>query len=346
MVTNRLVFAAAAVCLFFASCKKENPNPTPDPQPIAPGLKGLIFSNEGQFGQGNASISFLANGSSQPAHFVYQGANNVPIGDVLQSITKSENGYLLAVNGSGLLIRTDLNFKKTAQVSLSSPRYVYSIGSTKAYVSELFAGNIHVVDPTNLSTSQGIITDVWVERMIGVNGNVWCVDKTLDRILIFNPQNDEFEGAINLTAGAADLVLDKDNMVWVMCQGPWDGSGDAIIHKINPTTQEVVLSLTAGLGGGGGYLRTNGAKDRIFYSVDSSIYSLGINETTIPVIADLTVGFWPYCLDIDPVNGDIYICNAADFTSQGSIHRFNSAGIFLNEYTAGINPNGVYFFAK
>jgi hypothetical protein len=56
--------------------------------------------NEGAFGQGNGSISFLNTDSNTFSEDLYFAANNLPLGDVAQSISLYDNRAFIAVNNS------------------------------------------------------------------------------------------------------------------------------------------------------------------------------------------------------------------------------------------------------
>lgn len=338
------VFLLFALAL--AACKKENPNPDTDTTPVPSVLKGLLVACEGQFQQGNATVVLLKSETYEPHYDIYETTNQLPLGDILQSITKVQDGYLMCLNGSGTVIRTDLNLKKQGELGALSPRFIHVLSSTKAYVSDLFSNEIAIMNPSNMTTLGTITTDAWTEKMLKVGNKVWAVDKSNDRILIINPETDEVENQILLTAGASDIVLDAQGKVWVLCQGPFSGPGNATIYRINPVTNGFMNVFDFNPGQVVGQLRINSTGDQLFFTKGQAVFEMGITDLILPSTPYVNLNFNPYGLDIDPDNGEIFVCDAGDFTDLGSVHRYNANGVFLSEYTVGVAPNAVYFFAK
>jgi len=339
-----LLFLAAS--LAFASCKKDDPNPDSDLTPVPAVLKGLLVSCEGQFQQGNATAVLLNGGNFQPQYNIFENTNEIPMGDVLQSISKVQDGYLFCLNGSGTIVKTDFNLKKKGEIGALSPRFVHQISSTKAYVSDFFSNEIAILNPSTMATTGSVDTGAWTEKMIRVGDKVWAVDKSNDRILIINPDTDEIENQILLTAGASDLVLDAQGKVWVLCQGPFSGPGNAVLYRINPVTNGFMNMFDFNPGQVLGQLRINAAGDQLFFTKGQAVLKMDITALIAPSTPFITLDFNPYGLDIDPDNGEIFVCDPADFVDLGSVHRFDAEGVFLDVYTVGVAPNAVYFFSK
>jgi hypothetical protein len=47
---------------------------------------------------------------------------------------------------------------------------------------------------------------------------------------------------------------------------------------------------------------------------------------------------------VDPFSGDVYTSDVHDFVSEGTIYHYNSEGVVIRSFKAGINPNDFYFF--
>jgi len=45
-----------------------------------------------------------------------------------------------------------------------------------------------------------------------------------------------------------------------------------------------------------------------------------------------------YGLEVDPVTSDIYVSDAIDFTQRGVVYRFQSNGVPIDTFQAGIVP--------
>ena len=97
--------------------------------------------------QGNGSISFLNSDSGTFSLDLYQAANNLPLGDVVQSISLFDNRAFIAVNNSQKMEVVSLqNFKRLATINgLSSPRYFVGNGN-KGYISDWISNKVYVLN--------------------------------------------------------------------------------------------------------------------------------------------------------------------------------------------------------
>ena len=83
-------------------------------------------------------------------------------------------------------------------------------------------------------------------------------------------------------------------------------------------------------------------QDHIYYNLSNQIYKFNFSDTSLPT----TPLFNPqvnnlYGLDV--IDNQIFVCDAKDFITSGSLKVFNSSGALLTEKTTEIGPKGVYF---
>ena len=137
--------------LLFSSCVKDTPTePTTTVTSINSNNKVYVI-NEGQFAHvpGNANISLYdATTGTIIEDFYSQQNSNAVLGDVCQSMTRYNNNYYLVVNNSHKIeVTSAYDLKQTATISgFNSPRYILPITYSKAYVSDLYASTIQIVD--------------------------------------------------------------------------------------------------------------------------------------------------------------------------------------------------------
>ena len=84
MKTIQTLFTICVAVILFSSCEETPDTPTSS---VPNNLKGVFICNEGSFGQGNGSISFLNSEANSFSEDLYFAANNLPLGDVAQSIS-------------------------------------------------------------------------------------------------------------------------------------------------------------------------------------------------------------------------------------------------------------------
>ncbi|MFT6747540.1 MAG: hypothetical protein ACJAZ2_001893, partial [Glaciecola sp.] len=151
---NRLL--VVAVLLFVVcSCKKDRPEENVFVSEIS-GEQGVYIGSEGNFQFGNASLSYYDINSNEISPKVYENANGSKVGDVLQSIHQKGNTLYLVVNNSGKVELIDqFTFKNKGTISgFSSPRYFLTVSNSKAYVTDLYASAIAVVDLNKLEITK------------------------------------------------------------------------------------------------------------------------------------------------------------------------------------------------
>jgi hypothetical protein len=74
---------------------------------------------------------------------------------------------------------------------------------------------------------------------------------------------------------------------------------------------------------------------------------LDINAAEIPSDVFISsAGRYFYNLGINPVNGDVFVTDAADFQQRGRLMIFNNKGDLSSEMLAGITPAKLYFTTK
>ncbi|EKC55090.1 hypothetical protein LEA_15530, partial [human gut metagenome] len=117
--------------------------------------RGLFISNEGNFTYGNASLSYYDITHSalvtneDGSNDIFYSANGIPLGDVAQSAIVRGNTVYVIINNSGVIFAID---RRTAKITgtirgLTSPRYMHFLSDTKAYVTDLYARAITIVNP-------------------------------------------------------------------------------------------------------------------------------------------------------------------------------------------------------
>ena len=60
-------------------------------------------------------------------------------------------------------------------------------------------------------------------------------------------------------------------------------------------------------------------------------------------IADGTELRTPYGIAVNPENGDVYLTDAYQYTTNGDVYCFGSNGQKKFQFEAGINPNSIIF---
>lgn len=97
----------------------------------------------------------------------------------------------------------------------------------------------------------------------------------------------------------------------------------------------------------GSYFRSrlaiNGSGDTIYF-INDAVWAVDVTAEVFPAEPLLTVEGWgQYGLDVDPTNGDLYIADAKDYVSNGSVLRYTSGGELIDEFEVGLLPSKFIF---
>ncbi|MEY2924990.1 MAG: hypothetical protein RLZZ337_1538, partial [Bacteroidota bacterium] len=137
------VLILVSLALFFISSCKDGEQTTP----ITRSVNEVFIANEGNFGWGQGSLSIYNPESKMVQHDVFKTKSGFDLGNVFQSINGWDDHYYFVINNSNKIWVTDTGFRPTTTINdLLSPRFIYKVSESKAYVTDLYAKAISVVD--------------------------------------------------------------------------------------------------------------------------------------------------------------------------------------------------------
>jgi DNA-binding beta-propeller fold protein YncE len=332
------------VILAFASCKK-------DPEviePVAPLYVGenVLVLNEGNFQWGNSSttwINYVKNTVNQNA---FASLNERPLGDVLNSATKTNDFTYLIVNNSGKVERMKSPLDKAVEpiVGFHSPRYVLPVSSSKLYVSDLYENKIYIVNSQGQHIGS-INFSGWSEQMIISPDNaVWVCNVTRGNLVKINPQTDQITDSISVGDSPMSMHFDKNNMLWVLCEGkvyPNETAGS--LWCVNLNNGSVVKSFVFGINQHPKRLQKSSDGNTIYYLLDG-VRKMQADDIEAPNSAFISQGSkFFYGLGIDSEN-KIWVSDAKDFVQNGEVLRYSAEGVLISSFEAGIIPSGFVFY--
>ena len=354
MKTIISIIAACLTVLFFTSCEDTPPIPNSS---VPNNLKGVFICNEGSFGQGNGSISFLNSDSGTFSLDLYQAANNLPLGDVVQSISLFDNRAFIAVNNSQKMEVVSLqNFKRLATINgLSSPRYFVGNGN-KGYISDWISNKVYVLNLNSYQIIDTIPTGSGPEEMAIVNNKLFVCNSggfgDDSTITVVDINSNSVITNITTPLNPSSIKLDKDGNIWALCKGslgsdftptPDDAAGALI--QINPSNNVIEQQFTFAYNSHPVKMQINKTKDELYfldgeYGYAGEIKKLSIYTATQSPATIVSSSF--YGLGIDPTTNEIY-AGRGDFSGRAYVLRFTSDGTLIDSVLAGIAPNGFAF---
>jgi hypothetical protein len=354
MKTIQTLFTICVAVILFSSCEDTPTNPSLS---VPNNLKGVFICNEGAFGQGNGSISFSNSDSGTFSLDIYQAANNLPLGDVAQSIALYDNRAFIAVNNSQKMEVVSLsNFKRITTIQgLSSPRFFLGNGS-KGYISDWISDNVYVLNLSNYQIIDTIHTGSGPEEMAIVNNKLFVCNSggfgDDSTITVVDINSNSVITTITTPLNPSSIKLDKDGNIWALCKGslgsdftptPDDAAGSLI--QINPSTNTIEQQFTFAYNSHPIKMQINKTKDELFfldgeYGYAGEIKKLSIYAATQSPATIVSSSF--YGLGINPTTNEIY-AGRGDFSGRAYVLRFTSDGTLIDSVLAGIAPNGFAF---
>ena len=350
------MFALAITVL--SSCKKDNI----DDIYVAGNYEdGYFVTNEGNFGTGNGSISFVDEYGAVE-NDVFASINSFALGDVVQSMNIiNDNAYILVNGSSKIEVASVDSMIHVASIEggfLQSPRYILQVDENKAYVSDWgggFGGTIVVIDlDSNIQT--GIIYNgSSPEGLVKSGDKVFTADGgygwsgSSPRVSVINTITNTIESTIDVGDVPRSIQVDENGNVWVLCEGAtnYDPTWSYIenhtpgqLIRINGITAQIEeIFVFADSTQHPSNLVINDAGTTLYFSNGSSVYTFDVTDTALPTTALINKSF--YGLGVH--GGYVYGTNAVDYTQSGWSYKYTTEGAIIDSVQVGIIPGGYCF---
>jgi YVTN family beta-propeller protein len=336
--------------LFFYSC-------VTDPDPVTnytPGSyldgTGVFIINEGNFRSGNGSLSFFSYDSAKVYNDVFHSVNQRLLGDVPYSMNFSGIYGYIVVNNSGkieVVNASDIRSVKTI-TGLVSPRYISFTGDGRAYISSLYSDSIAVYNVASGSITGYINVKKPAESIQIVNTTAYAARWTGDnKIIVINTTNDQVTDSIEVGMEPESMVIDKDETLWVLCNGGWQRENYAELIGISIVTNSITKRFVfPSKTDSPTCLQIDGKGETLYYLQDG-IKRMSISETTLPSAPLITQGNHNfYKLGINPDDGEIFVTDVVDYLQKGYLLRYTKSGTLISSMGTDIIPGSMYFKVK
>jgi len=313
---------------------------------------GFFVLNEGNFGFGNASVTFVSNDFTSIEQEVFKNVNGIDLGDTAQSMFMFENYAYILVNGSDkieIANRYTMEHAVTIEdIALKNPRYMIE-NNRCGYVSIWGEGpnpNDDAIVIINLDTNevaQTIPIGFVPNKMLKLGNKLfvtlqgWYPDIN-DKVAVIDLTNNTLIQEI-VVGDYPDSLVSNNDFVYVLSGGKWGETGGKI-SKIDSNTLSVVQTLDFATDENPTNLLRN--DDVFYYSLNGQIYKWDGISNTLPSLGEngLDGNFYSTTLN----NGFMYATDAGDFVSEGSLQVFDlSDNSNVQTLATGIIPNGVTF---
>ncbi len=308
--------------------------------------RGLFVVNEGNFMYGNASLSWYDPASLHVENEIFARVNGMNLGDVAQSMALRNGTAWIVVNNSGVIYAVDAaSLKEKGRITgFTSPRYIHFLSDEKAYVTQLWDSRIFMVNPRTRSITGFIETGMEpgsgsTEQMVQYGKYVFvsCWSDQ-DSILVIDTGTDEVCDRIEVGYQPSSMVIDRYGKIWVMTDGGDSGDDDSALCRIDAGTRNIEQRFVFAEDGWASDLQIDGTGE-ILYFINKSVWRMPVTSESLPTEPFLTSeGAIYYALTVNPVNGEVYVADAIDYSQPGRVYRFSQDGVLIDSFTAGITP--------
>ena len=209
-----------------------------------------------------------------------------------------------------------------------------------------------MIDLKTNTVTKSIVVGKQPERLLVVGNRLYVANGGENTVTVINTTTDAVEGTITVGDSPNSLVLDRTNKVWVLSGGKvaYDASfnvdytkttkgslASIVPGQLTATTRELATNLAQP-----NRLTTNGAKDKLYYTFQGGVYTLGINDANLPATPFIRRSL--YGLGVDPQDNTIYGGVANSFNGAGKVVRYQSSGAPIDSFTVSVGPNSFLFY--
>jgi hypothetical protein len=332
-----------SLCFSVVSCTKISTNPTGS---FLTG-NGVFIINEGNFRGGNGSLSFYSYDSTKIFNDLFQNINRRPLGDVPNSMIINGNKIYIVVNNSGKIEVVNKNtMESIATISgLISPRNIAIVNNNKAYITSMYSDSAAILDLTSNLIS-GYINLRHSSESIVISGSKAFISNWVGgkKVMVVNTVTDAVADSIVVGIEPESMVIDKNNVLWVLCNGGWarDNFAELVgINTVSNIVEKEILFPTKQASPS--CLQIDGKGETLYY-LESGVQQMNISASSLPTTPLIPEsGHYFYKIGINPVNSDIFLTDAVDYQQQGYVMYYKKDGTFVSSQKADIIPGLMCF---
>ncbi|MDR2121915.1 MAG: YncE family protein [Flavobacteriaceae bacterium] len=373
---KKLVFLLFIIAFTF-SCEDDSLPSTYSPEgavasPENISIQGLYILSEGNMGSNKASLDYFDYSTGIFTNNIYGKVNPsvaLSLGDVGNDIQIYGSKMYAVINLSNYVEVMDAKTSEhLGQIEIPNCRYI-TFDKGYAYVSSYSGaaqpnntvlGTINKIDTVSLKIVGEATVGYQPEEMAVVNNKLYVAnsggytpesyDNTVS-VLSLNP----FQELKKITVGSNlwRVRKDKNNKIWVTSRGNYSDIKPfvVVIDPKSDTIEKTIHTTVTNFGFYEDNLYYYGTDyDNNFKAVNSyGIIDINAKEVTSSHFINESMKskiVVPYGIIINPVNGDIFIGDAIDYTVPGKVYCLDKNGNLKWERTVGVSPGHFAFVWK
>lgn len=339
--------------LLVTSCSSDDDGAIDSPPvPLGDYEVGTFVVNEGPFGTGTGTVTFISEDFSTVSPSIYNAVNASDIGNIVNSMSfHGTEAYIVANNSHLVQVVNRYTFESEATITtgLDNPRHFVAVGD-KGYITnwgDAFVDTddyIAVIDlSTNLVTGT-IPVVLGPEKVVAVGTNLYVAHQGAygqnNVISVIDTTTDTVSTTITVEDVPNSMVLNGTDL-WVLCGGTPSYAGTETggnLVKVSTTTNTVTQTLPFEVVQHPSLLTSEGSD--LYFTLDGGVYTMDMGATTLPTTSIISGFFY----GMTAHNGKLYATDAGDYASDGTLKVYDLATQAEEQsITVGIIPGGVYF---
>jgi len=333
-----------------ASC---NPPEPPSPMPADASAYGVYVLNEGLFQHNNCTLSYYDFENQTLTPDIFLQVNQRGLGDTGNDLKRYGSKLYCVVNNSHRVEVMDFETAKSIKaipLSGKSPRQI-AFYQGKAYVS-CFDGDVVRIDTATLEVEQTVHSGENPEGICVCNGKLYVANSGgLNNpdygttVSVFDISTLTMLRSIEVGLNPFKLAASDDNRTVYVCTRGDYMEQHGTFSRIDAQTDQITRTWP-------NIQNFTVFQDKAYvYEVD---YEANVNPVKVlnlnqegsvaeDFITDGTVIQMPYNITVNPLNGDVYITDAYNFTVTGDVYCFDKNGKKKFSFSAGLNPSAIVF---
>jgi hypothetical protein len=326
------------VCLgvLIVGCTKNQddfgPQNNEDDVPVAQ-TERIVVLNEGNFMFGNGSVSVINNFTNDVAQNVFKAINDVPLGDVPQSMIFHDSlAYIVVNNSSKIEVVKKDDFSTVNTITgLTSPRQMIIVSENPllAWVTDIYANKIWEIDLIQGSVNRTIPIVGWSENIYKRGTEIFVLNKTDSAIHELTYPSGIESNAYSFGGGVVDFQPWGESYLMVLAR---DG-----IYIIELDSKNVELIHGFGLLRNPSRLAVDPDRNTVYF-IENDVYKF---KTELNSIIQANNGTSFYSIQTNKLTGELFITDAKDYVQPGELIKYNYELSDSIIYQVGVNPQFV-----
>lgn len=369
---HRLLFYFSVLMAVLSGCRREIPFLHSEEEELTSGgtgheaVKGFFLLNEGNMGSNKASLDFFSYDTGKYMRNIYPSRNPdivKELGDVGNDLAIYGGKLYAVINCSHYVEVMDVKTAKhVGSIDILNCRYI-AFNEGKAYVSS-YAGPVQIdpnarpgkvveVDTTSLKVTREVVVGYQPEEMVITGGKLYVANSGGYRfpnydttVSVVDLETFEVINTIDVAINLHRMTKDRFGRIYVSSRGNYYDVG-ADVYVIDSNTDRLVGNLGIPvsemcISGDSIYMTSvewNYTTNR--NTVSYTLYDVArekiVSHNFIADGTDKQIQI-PYGIAVNPDTKEVFISDAKDYVTPGTLYCFSPEGNLKWEVTTGDIP--------